>query len=61
MAKPPRHRHHMVLFSEEVSEPDRKQRVTVVTTWKCDFLGPVSCTKTRRRKKKLTYWTKADI
>lgn len=51
----------MVLFSEEVSEPDRKQRVTVVTTWKCDFLGPVSCTKTRRRKKKLTYWTKADI
>jgi hypothetical protein len=61
MAKAPRHKHHFVLFSEETSLPDRKGRITVVTTWKCDFLGPVSCTKTRTKKRKHIYFTKRDI
>lgn len=61
MARTPRHRHNMVETGREVTRPDRKQRVTVVVTLQCDFAGPPRCTRTRRKKRRMTYWTRTDL
>lgn len=55
MSDVPRHRHDFSerLF-EETGKVDRRGKITVFTTWGCSFRG---CTKTRRTRKKNTYWT----
>lgn len=56
--KTPRHKHTFELFSVETTGPDSKGMITVVTTWKCSFLAPVSCTRTRVKKQKNRYFRK---
>jgi hypothetical protein len=59
MTKTPSHRHKYTEYLfEETGGVDRKGRVTVFTTRKCNFRG---CTKTRRTRTKNTYFVRRDI